>query len=95
MAMAVGVSARAVQKWLRWYRERGLEEIGRRCVGDYRRTYRSPLDEAQQKQLVEQARREGFRTLREAAQWCKAVLGVSVREYCFVGGVCDGRWLVP
>ena len=79
-AAIVGVSIRTVQKWLTWYRTGGLDELTRRTRGGNRATPRSRLTPDQQAQLLQHASTQGFRTLREAAAWCREALGVGLSE---------------
>jgi transposase len=79
-AAIVGVSTRTVQKWLTGSRTGGLDELTRRTRGGNRATPRSPLTPDQQAQRIQHAATQGFRTLREAAAWCREALGVGLSE---------------
>ena len=79
-AAIVGVSMRTVQKWLTWYRTGGLDELTRRTRGGNRIPVRPLLTPDQQAQLLQHAATQGFRTLREAAAWCREALGVELSE---------------
>jgi transposase len=79
-AEIVGVSIRTVQKWLTWYRTGGLDELTRRTRGGNRIPVRPLLTPDQQAQLLQHAATQGFRTLREAAAWCRKALGVELSE---------------
>ena len=79
-AAIVGVSIRTVQKWLTGSRTGGLNTITRRTRGGNRATPRSPLTPDQQAQRIPHAATQGFRTLREAAAWCREALGVELSE---------------
>jgi transposase len=79
-AEIVGVSIRTVQKWLTWYRTGGLDELTRRTRGGNRIPVRPLLTPNQQAQLLQHAATQGFRTLREAAAWCRETLGVELSE---------------
>jgi transposase len=79
-AAIVGVSMRTVQKWLTWYRTAGLDELTRRTRGGNRIPVRPLLTPDQQAQLLQHAATQGFRTLREAAAWCRETLGVELSE---------------
>ena len=79
-AEIVGVSIRTVQKWLTWYRTGGLDELTRRTRGGNRIPVRPLLTPDQQAQLLQHAATQGFRTLREAAAWCRETLGVELSE---------------
>jgi transposase len=80
-AAIVGVSIRAVQKWLTWYRTGGLDDtITRRTRGGNRIPVRPLLTPDQQAQRIQHATTQGFRTLREAVAWCREALGVELSE---------------
>ena len=79
-AEIVGVCLRTVQKWLTWYRTGGLDELTRRTRGGNRIPVRPLLTPDQQAQLLQHAATQGFRTLREAAAWCRETLGVELSE---------------
>jgi len=79
-AAIVGVSIRAVQKWLTWYRTGGLDEPTRRTRGGNRIPVRPLLTPDQQAQRIQHATTQGFRTLREAVAWCREALGVELSE---------------
>jgi transposase len=80
VALIVGVSRMSIHKWLTWYRTGGLDELTRRTRGGNRATPRSRLTPDQQAQLLQHAATQGFRTLREAAAWCRETLGVELSE---------------
>jgi transposase len=80
VARIVGVSRMSIHKWLTWYRTGGLDELTRRTRGGNRATPRSRLTSDQQAQLLQHAATQGFRTLREAAAWCRETLGVELSE---------------
>jgi len=79
-AAIVGVSTRTVQKWLTGYRTGGLNTITRRTRGGNRIPVRPLLTPDQQAQRIQHASTQGFRTLREAAAWCREALGVELSE---------------
>jgi transposase len=79
-AAIVGVSIRTVQKWLTWYRTGELDELTRRTRGGNRIPVRPLLTPDQQARLIQHAATQGFRTLREAAAWCRETLGVELSE---------------
>ena len=79
-AAIVGVCIRTIQKWLTGSRTGGLDELTRRTRGGNRATPRSPLTPDQQAQRIPHAATQGFRTLREAAAWCREALGVELSE---------------
>jgi transposase len=79
-AAIVGVSIRAVQKWLTGSRTGGLNTITRRTRGGNRIPVRPRLTPDQQAQRIQHAATQGFRTLREAAAWCREALGVELSE---------------
>ena len=80
VARIVGVSRMSIHKWLTWSCTGGLDELTRRTRGGNRATPRSPLTPDQQAQRIPHAATQGFRTLREAAAWCREVLGVELSE---------------
>jgi transposase len=80
VARIVGVSRMSIHKWLTGSRTGGLDELTRRTRGDNRTTPRSPLIPDQQAQRIQHASTQGFRTLREAAAWCREALGVELSE---------------
>jgi transposase len=57
-----------------------LHPLTRRTRGGNRATPRSPLTPDQQAQRIPHATTQGFRTLREAAAWCREALGVELSE---------------
>jgi transposase len=80
VARIVGVSRMSIHKWRTWYRTGGLDALTRRTRGGNRATPRSPLTPDQQAQRIPHAATQGFRTLREAAAWCREALGVELSE---------------
>ena len=80
VALIVGVSRMSIHKWLTWYRTGGLDELTRRTRGGNRIPVRPLLTPDQQAQLLQHAATQGFRTLREAAAWCREALGVELSE---------------
>ena len=80
VALIVGVSRMSIHKWLTWYRTGGLDELTRRTRGGNRIPVRPRLTPDQQAQLIQHAATQGFRTLREAAAWCREALGVELSE---------------
>ena len=79
-ATSVGVSTRTVHKWLTGSCTGGLHVLTRRTRGGNRTTPRSQLTPDQQARLIQHASTQGFRTLREAAAWCREALGVELSE---------------
>ncbi|HEU5316812.1 MAG TPA: helix-turn-helix domain-containing protein [Chloroflexota bacterium] len=71
-ARAVGASVPSVQRWVDWYRQGGVDEVRRR---QYRGRV-ARLTPAQQRALLERARRQPFLTTQEAQRWTEAQLGV-------------------
>ena len=71
VALIVGVSRMSIHKWLTWYRTGGLDELTRRTRGGNRIPVRPRLTPDQQAQRIQHATTQGFRTLREAAAWCR------------------------
>ena len=80
VARIVGVSRMSIHKWLTWYRTGGLDELTRRTRGGNRIPVRPLLTPDQQAQRIQHAATQGFRTLREAAAWCRETLGVELSE---------------
>ena len=80
VACIVGVSRMSIHKWLTWYRTGGLDELTRRTRGGSRRFVRPLLTPDQQARLIQHAATQGFRTLREAAAWCREALSVVLSE---------------
>jgi DNA-binding response OmpR family regulator len=74
----VGVSYRTLQRWIRWYREGGLDEVLRRIPG---RTLlpggQSRLTAEQLAEAKEQLDAGTFRTAQEAREWIEARWGVT------------------
>ena len=74
VAGAVGVSRNAVQQWLRWYRTGGLAEVrSHRRGGPGKPSFLTPV---QQKQVVAEAAKGGFRTAQAVRDWIEEQLGV-------------------
>ena len=75
VADVVGVHYRTVQKWLRRYREGGLEEVvsGKRG-GRGQQPY---LSEAEQSDVVDEVSTGRFRTASEIREWIASEYGVS------------------
>jgi hypothetical protein len=80
VALIVGVSRMSIHKWLTGYRTGGRDELTRRTRGGNRSPVRPLLTPDQQAQLIPHAATQGFRTLREAAAWCRETLGVELSE---------------
>jgi len=76
----VGVSRMSIHKWRTGSCTGGLDALTRRTRGGNRATPRSPLTPDQQAQRIPHAATQGFRTLREAAAWCREALGVELSE---------------
>ena len=76
----VGVSRMSIHKWRTGSCTGGLDALTRRTRGGNRATPRSPLTPDQQAQRIPHVATQGFRTLREAAAWCREVLGVDLSE---------------
>nr|BCX01364.1 MAG: hypothetical protein KatS3mg041_1410 [Bacteroidota bacterium] len=75
VAQTVGVHYRTLQRWVDWYRNGGLEEVRQRRQGGGRG--RPPLlTDAQREELIQQARRHGFASWKEAAAWVEWRFGV-------------------
>jgi transposase len=70
----------SIHKWLTWSRTGGLDELTRRTRGGNRIPVRPLLTPDQQAQRIQHAATQGFRTLREAAAWCREALGVELSE---------------
>ena len=74
VAAALGVQRSSVQRWLKWYREGGLEMVcGRRKGGIGKPSYLTPT---QQAQLVAAAATGRFATAQAVRDWLEAECGV-------------------
>ena len=74
VAAVVGVGRNAVQRWLRWYREGGLDAVrSRRRGGRGKSSYLTP---AQQAQLVAEAATGALGTAAAVRDWIEAEFGV-------------------
>jgi transposase len=80
VAAIVGVAYRTVQEWVGWYRSGGLAEVAGHPRGGLRRPISEPLTAEQQAALVQQARAEGFATVKQAIAWAKHQWGVTLSE---------------
>jgi len=80
VALIVGVSRVSIHKWRTGSRTGGLDALTRRTRGGNRTPVRPLLTPNQQAQLLQHAATQGFRTLREAAAWCREALGVELSE---------------
>ena len=78
VARIVGVSRMSIHKWRTGSCTGGLDELTRRTRGGNRIPVRPLLTPDQQAQRIPHAATQGFRTLREAAAWCRATLGVEL-----------------
>jgi transposase len=65
----VGVSYRAVQNWLRWYRQGGVREVCQRVTGYHSQGAAAYLNGLQQQALAAKVELGEFRTAWEAVQW--------------------------
>ena len=74
VAAVVGVGRNAVQRWLRWYREGGLEAV--RCHRRGGPGKPCHLTPAQQAQLVAEAATGVFATAAAVRDWIEAEFGV-------------------
>ena len=66
---SVGVSYRAVQNWVAWYRHGGLSSVLGRVTGHGTIGVLSKLTPLQQRALVAKAQLGDWRTVRDAVQW--------------------------
>ena len=74
VAAAVGVGRNAVQRWLRWYREGGLEGVrSHRRGGPGKPSFLTP---AQEQQVVAAAAQGVFGTAQAVRDWIEAEFGV-------------------
>jgi transposase len=71
-----GVSYRAVQNWVAWYRQGGLEEVLRRVTGHRSKGVEPKLNERQQRALAAKVQLGEFRTVWDAVSWVQARWGV-------------------
>ena len=75
VAAALGVQRSSVQRWLKWYREGGLDAVcGRRRSGVGKPSY---LTKDQQAQLVAEAATSAFATAQAARDWIEDRFGVA------------------
>ncbi len=72
----VGVGYRSVQNWLRWYRQGGVREVGRRVTGYQSAGVPAHLNTLQQRALAAKVQLGEFRTVWEAVQWVEARWGI-------------------
>lgn len=72
----VGVSYRAVQQWLAWYRAGGLEKVLRHITGHASRGAMSYLNANQQRALAARVELGNFKTVWEVVQWAEDRWGV-------------------
>lgn len=70
-----GCSAASLERWLRWYRHGGIDEIYRRKHGGDHGE-KGFLTEIQKEALVKQAAEEGFASATEAGVWIEETFGV-------------------
>jgi transposase len=80
VARIVGVSRMSIHKWRTGSRTGGRDELTRRTREGNRIPVRPLLTPDQQAQRIPHAATQGFRTLREAAAWCREALGVELSE---------------
>ena len=74
VAEAVGVGRNAMQRWLRWYREGGLDAVRSHRRGGPGKI--SFLTKAQEKQVVAEAARGSFATAQAVRDWIEQQFGV-------------------
>ncbi len=72
----VGVSYRAVQNWLAWYREGGLPAVLARTRGEGNRGAMPKLEARQQRALAAKVELGEFRTVWDAVQWVRDRWGI-------------------
>lgn len=65
----VGVSYRAVQNWVAWYRTGGLGEVLKRVTGHRGQGVAPKLNGRQQRALAAKVQWGEFRTVWDAVQW--------------------------
>lgn len=65
-----------LQRWVRWYRQGGLEEVLRRVPGHNAPGHPPRLNQAQLASLQERAASEGFDTIWDAVHWVQEEFGV-------------------
>lgn len=75
-AVQAGVGIRTVTRWLRWYRQGGIEAVLRRVPGHAGMGVAGRLSRAQQDALVAQCATGRLRTYGEAQRWVERELGV-------------------
>lgn len=75
-ARLAGVGQRSLERWLRWYRDGGLNAVLGRTPGHGARGRPGWLTPAQQQALLAQAAAGAFRTYGEAQAWVAQEFGV-------------------
>lgn len=74
-ASVVGVHERTVWKWIHWYRHGGVGEVLRHRNGG-RQGKKPYITNEQREELLEEASRNGFSTVGNAAEWVRDRFGV-------------------
>jgi transposase len=77
VADLLGVSTRALQHWLAWYRRGGLEAVLARRHGGFRTTYNAKLSASQQEALRHWTRQGRCFRVAEAQAWVLQQFGIS------------------
>jgi len=85
-ARLLGVNERTVRRWVRWYRQGGIEAVRSHLTGG-RQGRANLLSREQQANLVEQAAQGVFHTIGEAMQWMEKSFGVCY-SYTGVRSLC-------
>jgi transposase len=76
-AHLAGVSQRSLERWLGWYRQRGLAAVLARLPGHGARGQPARLTPEQQQALVAETATGAFRTYAEAGVWVREQFGVT------------------
>lgn len=80
-ARLLGVHERTVRRWVRWYRQGGIEAVRSHLMGG-RQGRASLLTKEQQSRLVEQAAQGIFHTISQGMAWVEKSYGV---HYSYFG----------
>lgn len=76
MATLMGTDERIIQRWVAWYRTKGLSEVLRRVSGHGTVGSPSYLNEMQQKALAGRVKLGDFRTVWDVIEWVEARWGI-------------------
>lgn len=73
----VGADYRTIQRWVSWYRDRGLDSVLQRTPGHAAPGRRPRLTAEQTRELLQEYREGQFRTIQDAVDWVAATYGVT------------------